>query len=180
MRGESAVIQAMGDYALATSRASILGEQSRALNRENDLKQTQALLTQQKMWRDDRVAERAYHDAQLEAGRAKLLNRRVTVHRAAYQLSPSDLNLATGEINWPAALQGAKYQPARQRMEQLFRQHVSYGDPQPEVVAEIARGTNAIAKALRNDIRTLSREDYLAAQKFLIGLKLEASAKQAA
>jgi hypothetical protein len=180
MRGQSAVIQALGNYELATSQASILGEQSRALNRENDLKQTQALLTQQKMWRDDRVAERAYHDAQLEAGRAKLLNRRVTVHRAAYQLSPSDLNLATGEINWPVALQGAKYQAARQRMEQLVRQFVSYGDPQPDVVAEITRGTNAIAKALRNDIRTLSREDYLAAQKFLIGLKLEASAKAAA
>jgi hypothetical protein len=177
MRGQSAVIQAMGDYELATSQASILFEQSRALNRENDLKQTQALLAQQKMWRDGREAERADYEAKLEAGRAKLINRRATVHRQAYQLSPSDLNLVTGEINWPAALQTAKYQRARERMEELFRQYVSYGDPQPGVVAEIARGTTAMARALRNDIGTMSRADYMTAQKFLLGLKFEANSK---
>jgi hypothetical protein len=177
MRGQSAVIQAMGNYELATSQSSILFEQSRALNRENDLRQTQALLAQQNMWREGREAERAHREEQLEEGRAKLLNRRLTVHRAAYQLSPSDLNLATGKIHWPAALQASKYQAARERMEELVRQHVSYGDPQPAVVAEITRGSNAMAKALRSDIRKLSREDYLAAQKFLLGLKLEVSAK---
>lgn len=180
MRGESAVIQAMGNYALATSQASIMLEQSRALNRENDLKQTQALLAQQAMWRAAREAEREHHDAQLEEGRAKLLNRRATVHRQAYQLSPSDLNMVTGEINWPTALQGTKYKLARERMEELFRQHVSYGEPSHSVTAEISRGTKAMAKALRSDIRSLSREDYMAAQKFLLGLKMEAGAKQAA
>jgi hypothetical protein len=176
MRGEAAVIQALGNYELATSQASILFEQGRALNRENDLKQTQALLTQQQMWRDGRQAERDQREAQLEAGRAKLINRRSAVHRVTYQLSPGDLNVVTGEINWPAALQAAKYRAARGRMEDLFRQYVSYGDPQPGVVAEITRGTKAMAKALRKDISKLSREDYVAAQKFLLGLKFEVSA----
>jgi hypothetical protein len=179
MRGEAAVIQAQGNYELATSQASILFEQSRALNRENDLKQTQALLAQQDMWREGRQAEREYRDAQLEEGRAKLINRRATVLHQTYKLSPTELNMVTGEINWPAALQTAKYQRARERMQELFRQYVSYGDPQPAVVAEITRGTNAMAKALRRDISKLPREDYFAAQKFLLGLKLEATSQQA-
>jgi hypothetical protein len=179
MRGESAVIQAMGNYELAASQASILAEQSRALNRENDLRQTQALHAQQNMWREARAAERTHYEEQLESGRAKLLNRRATVHRQAYQLSPSDLNLATGEINWPAALQTPKYRAARARMEALVRQHISYGDSQPAVVTEITRGSEAMARSLRKDIRTIVPADYLAAQKFLLGLKLEASAKGA-
>jgi hypothetical protein len=176
MRGEAAVIQAMGNYNLATSQASILYEQARAVNRENDLKQTQALHAQQIMWREAREEKREHREEQLEAGRAKLINRRATVHRTAYQLSPNDLNMVTGEINWPAALQGAKYQAARERMEELVRQHVSYGDPQPAVVAEIARGSKAMARALRKDISKLSQADYVVAQKFLRGLEMEASA----
>jgi hypothetical protein len=180
MRGEAAVIQAQGNYELATSQASIMFEQSRALNRENDLKQTEALLAQQNMWREGREAERQHHEAQLEEGRAKLINRRATVLRQAYQLSPSELNMVTGEINWPAALRTAKYQRARERMEELFRQYVSYGDPQPGVAAEITRGTSAMAKALQKEINSMPRDDYFAAQKFLRGLKFEAASQQAA
>jgi hypothetical protein len=177
MRGQSAVIQAMGNYELATSQAGILNQQGRALHRENNLKQTQALLAQRVMWREGREEDRAHREAQLEAGRAKMINRRVTVLRQAYQLSPTDLNLATGEINWPAALQAAKYSAERERMEELFRQYVAYGEPQPGVVAEITRSSKAMARALQKDIRNMAQADYLAAQKFLLGLKLEASAK---
>ena len=65
---------------------------------------------------------------------------------------------------------------ACEQMDELVRQHVSYGDPQPSVVAEITRGSDVMAKAPRSDLRKLSRTDYLAAQKFLLGLKLEVSA----
>jgi hypothetical protein len=173
MRGQSAVIQAMGNYAMSVSQAYLVLEQTRSLNRENDLRQTQALLSQRAMWREGKAAERAFHDAQLEAGRVKLMNRRLTVHRAAYQLLPSELNMVTGEINWPVALQAKKYAAARARIEELVRRHVSYADSEASVVAEIVRGTDAMKRALQREINAVPRADYIAAQKFLRGLKLE-------
>jgi hypothetical protein len=177
LRGKAAVIQAKGNFLLAESQAAILFEQGRALNRENDLKQTEALLAQQAMWREARIAEREEREAQRELGRAKLDARRQTVHKVAYQLSPQDLNVLTGEIRWPAALMAEKFAEQRGRMEQLFRQHVSYGDPQPGVAVEISRLSNVMARSLRSEIRTLEKDEYLTAQKFLIGLKIEASGK---
>ena len=170
MRGQSAVIQAMGNYELATSQASILFEQSRALDRENDLKQTEALLAQQEMWREGREAEREYRDAQLEAGPGEVDQSpgdRAPPGVPAVADRPEHGHGRNQLAGGPAI--GQVSSGRGQRMEELFRQHVSYGDPQPGVVAEITRGTKAMAKALQKDIRTLSREDYVAAQKFLLG-----------
>jgi hypothetical protein len=59
-------------------------------------------------------------------------------------------------------------------MQDLFRQLASYGDAEPSVVAEIARSSAAFARVLRTEIRTLDRDEYMAAQKFLLGLKFAA------
>ncbi len=174
LRGKAAVIHAIGNLQLAESQSAILFEQARSLDRENDLKQTQALHAQQLLWREAREEKRAAFEARLAQGRAKLATRRATVHRAAYQLSPAELNVVTSEIQWPATLEADKFRADRERMQELFRQLVSYGEAQPSVAAEIARVSEALARAVRSDIRTLSPNEYLAAQKFLLGLKLAA------
>lgn len=179
LRGKAAVIHALGNFQLAQSQAAILFEQGRALDRENDLKQTEALLAQQAMWREGRYAKRAEFAARRAAGRAKIEARRQVVHRAAYQLSPAELDRATGEIRWPVALQGSKFSEQRSQMEELMRRHVGYGEAQGDVAAEIVRLSEAMARSLRSKIRTLEESDYLEAQKFLLGLKVEASAKEA-
>src|SRR4051812_14622630 len=51
-RGRAAVIQAYGNYQLDVSQAAVLHQQTRALNRENNLKQTEALHAQEEMWDD--------------------------------------------------------------------------------------------------------------------------------
>jgi hypothetical protein len=173
LRGKAAVIQAQGNFLLSKSQATILFEQARALDRENDLRQTQALLAQHAMWREGRYAERREFEARREAGRAKIEARRQMVHRAAYQLSPEDLNPATGEIRWPVALQSTKFAGEREKLDELMRQHVGYGSSQADVSAEIARLTKDMATSLRSEIRNLAKDEYIAAQKFLLGLKLE-------
>jgi hypothetical protein len=178
LRGKAAVIQALGNFQLAQSQAAILFEQGRALDRENDLKQTQALLAQHAMWREGRYEERAEFNARRAAGRAKIEARHQTVHRAAYQLSPADVDSVTGEIRWPAALMSEKFRAERGRMEELFRQHVGYGDSQSGVSAEIARLSAVMAKSLRSEIRSVPKDEYVAAQKFLLGLKFEVSQVQ--
>jgi hypothetical protein len=176
-RGNAAVIQALGNLQLAESQAQILRQQARALDRDNDLRQTEALHLQQKMWRTAREEARAHRDQRVAAGQAKLAARQVTLYRAAYRVSARELNPVSGRITWPVALRADKYSDSRDRLQELFRQHIGYGDPQPGTAQEIARATDELSRSLRADIATLPRAEYLAAQKFLRGLMFEASAQ---
>jgi hypothetical protein len=173
LRGKAAVIDSLGNFLISQSQAAILFEQARALDRENDLRQTQALHVQQALWREARDANRAYREKRLVEGRAKLAARKVRVHQAVYRLSPSELNPTTGEISWPTALAASKFEADRARLQELVRQSVSYGDSGSDAAAEIAKLTTSLRRGLQKDIRTLDREEYLAAQKFLVALALQ-------
>ena len=162
-RGRAAMIQAWGNFHLSASQALILREQARWIGRENDLK-----------WREARLQFRQERAARKVEGQKKLAERRSTVYREAYQLSADEFEPSTGSINWPLVLQHAAYQQARERVDELFRTHAGYGEPQPTTAAEIARSIEPLVRALQKEMRNLPRNDYLAAQRFLIGLKFEA------
>src|SRR5690348_13771257 len=68
LRGQAAVIDSLGNFEVNDAQAGILREQGRALNRENDLKQTEALLQQKKMWDDARVQARRDREIRLNEG----------------------------------------------------------------------------------------------------------------
>jgi hypothetical protein len=175
LRGRAAVIDAVGNFEVNDAQAGILLQQERALNRDNNLKQTEALHLQKKMWEDARFQARRDREARLAEGRQLLAERRSTVYRDAYQLSASELNSNTGEINWPEALRDSRFEANRVRLEELFRQHVGYGVPRANVAREIARNVDQWSRVLRHEVSSMSREDYLAAQKFLLGLKYGAA-----
>jgi hypothetical protein len=174
LRGKAAVIDAIGGFELNDAQAQILREHARALDRENDLKQTEALHLQKKMWSDARVNARKERLIRATEGQQLLSERRATVYRAAYQLSPAELNLQTGVINWPEALRDAKFETNCDRVDELFRELVGYGGAQPAKAVEVARSLDAFSKILKSEIATMPRDEYLAAQKFLLGLKYAA------
>lgn len=173
-RGKAAVIQAWGNWELDESQSEILREHARALGRENDLKQTQALHVQIGMWNQARIQARDEHEARLAEGQRKVAERSATVYHQTYQLSPMEFDAATGAINWPTVLQDTKYQQVRERVEELFRLQRGYGNPQPGTAKEITRNIESMRRALRNDVSSMPNEDFAAAAKFLVGLKLEA------
>jgi hypothetical protein len=175
LRGRAAVIDALGNFEVNEAQAGILREQGRALDRENDLKQTEALHLQKKMWEDARVQARKAREARSAEGKQLLAERQATVYRDAYQLSAGELNYKTGEITWPATLQDSRFEANRGRLEELFRQHVGYGTPRVNMAREIARSVDQWSRVLRSEVSSISREDYLAAQKFLLGLKYGAA-----
>ena len=176
LRGKAAVIDALGNFEVNDAQAGILREQGRALDRENDLKQTEALLLQKKMWEDARIQARRDRAARSLEGQQILAERRATVYRDAYLLSAEELNIKTGQIAWPEALQDGRFEANRVRLEELFRQHVGYGVPRANVARQIARSIDQWSRVLRSEVSSMSREDYLAAQKFLLGLKYGAEA----
>jgi hypothetical protein len=174
LRGRAAVIDAIGNFEVSDAQAQILREHARSLDRENDLKQTEALHLQKKMWNDARVQARKDHLIRAAEGQQRLAEQRAAVYREAYRLSPNELNLQTGAISWPEALCDDKYQANRDQLQELVRELVSYGGAQPAKAAEVARSVDAFSKALKNEIATMPREEYVAAQKFLLGLKYAA------
>lgn len=175
LRGKAEVIQALGNFQLSESQSRILRQQARWLERENKLKQTEALFTQQKMWDDARVNARVQQRARSVQGQQMLVNRQSTVYRQAYQLASDEFDSATGTITWPVALLADKFAVQRLRIEQLMQQQASYGDPKPAVTSEIARATECVSRDLAGDIRQLPRDQYAAAQKFLTGIKYAAA-----
>src|SRR3954467_3657705 len=124
LRGRAAVIDAVGNFEVNDAQAGILLEQGRSLNRDNNLKQTEALHLQKRMWEDARVQARKDREARLAEGRQLLAERRSTVYRDAYQLWAGELDLKTGEITWPEALNASRFEANRIRLEELLRQHV--------------------------------------------------------
>ena len=167
LRGRAAVIDALGNFEVNDAQAGILREQGRALNRDNNLKQTEALHLQKKMWEDARIQARRDREMRSIEGKQILAERRATVYRDAYLLSAEELNIKTGQIAWPEALQVSRFEANRVRLEELFRQHIA---------REIARSVDQWSLVLRSEVSSMSREDYLAAQKFLLGLKYGAAA----
>lgn len=178
LRGKAAVIDALGNFRLADSQSAILFEQARALDRENDLRQTQALHAQQAMWREARDAERDYNEKRSAEGRAKLASRKAIVHRAAYRLSPAEFDETTGQLNWPKALTASKFGADRERLQECCRRYVGYGERDAATAAEIARLTKQLRHALRSEIGVVEPADYMAAQKFLIALSLQVNELQ--
>jgi hypothetical protein len=59
-------------------------------------------------------------------------------------------------------------------MSELFRQLVSYNDSRSATAAEIAAVIEMWSRELRTQVGSISGKDYLAAQKFLTGLRYTA------
>ncbi len=168
--GKAAVIDSVGRFRVNDAQAAILREQARAFDRENDLAQVQAFHARLEIARTAREAERARRTAKAAAGQQLLQARQTVVHAAAYQLNTNELNLATGEIRWPAVLEAAKFAADRARIEELVVRQARYGADQ-SVAEEIARVSERLSRSLRTEIRVLPRAEYLVAQKFLMGLR---------
>src|SRR5262249_55634622 len=81
LRGKAAVIDAIGSFEVNDAQAAILREHARALDRDNDLKQTEALHLQKKMWNDARIEARKQRQIRAAEGQQILAQRRATVYR---------------------------------------------------------------------------------------------------
>lgn len=174
-RGKAAVIQALGNFHLSKSQSDILRQQARWLDRENDLKQTEALFAQKKLWSDARTASDKARAARRNDGRSVLAERKTTVYSQAYQLSSKELDSSTGTICWPTGLDRPGFDDCRAELGELFQQHFGYGQPEAATADRISHTIENVSRALKADRDTLPRDEYLAAQKFLAGLKYAAA-----
>jgi hypothetical protein len=164
-----------GTDLLNANQARILAEQARELAIENNRNEREAVLEHRQRLAEARMLAREEQEVRVAETRQRLAERRATAHRKAYKLSTSELNPITGAISWPAALQNEGFKANRVLLGDLFTQFVSYRENRAEVANQIAQEIDAWSRALRNEIGTMPREEYLAAQKFLLCLKYAAT-----
>jgi hypothetical protein len=165
LRGQAACIYAAGSYWLSVNQALICQEQARML----------ALANQQR-WIDHCIAMRA----QYEAERLHRIEERRMANEAhwlsryqAYLLTPAELNRFTGELNWPEALRAPEYFGLRTRLDELFRQRAGYTDSPVGCEVELQQCVDSLTKSLKRNVGTMPGPEFLAAHKFLCGLKYE-------
>jgi hypothetical protein len=166
LRGLAGLNYARGSYALCVSQAAILFEEARSLdvyNRRLWVDFYRGHLRRLESERQDRLAIRRFTNE----------TNRLARYKAAYQLSDEELNRTTGEITWPIALQTVEYAKLRSRLDELFRN--LNGDTEDAGVSaeQIAVCVKGLQRGLERNRNSIGREDRLAAQKFLCGLKYE-------
>jgi hypothetical protein len=165
LRGQAQRLHAAGNYWLAVSQALVCREQARAL----------ALANRQR-WVDYRTGMRTRHESERErriAEQRRVNEARRPLKYSVYRLTADQLDQTTGAIAWPTVLRNASYDNPRGRLDELFRDRAGYSKLPIETSAEIARCAQTFRVMLQRDLKSIRRDEYLSAQKFLCGLKYE-------
>jgi hypothetical protein len=89
-----------------------------------------------------------------------------------YLLGPDELDRATGRNAWPELLHAVEYNGRRQRLDALFQARAGSNATKGDEV-EIDRSVERLIRELRRHSRDVDRNEYLATQDFLRGLKYE-------
>jgi hypothetical protein len=158
-QGMADIIRSSGQAAENLSRARINNEEARSKYLDNKLKWTEIY------WQRKRLGE-----AELAKDYAKDRARReqwqeATRGRKPETLSPSQFDAQTGGLEWPDALQGPIYADYRKRIEaELELQATTGTNANAGTIRNIAR---EMQNVLKNHIREMSSNEYIAARKFL-------------
>jgi hypothetical protein len=162
-RGLSHVIRAEGEYNALTARGMIDYETARS-----------QFMANSKAWVDTYYELREQNEARRAARLARERHSPETLAAAARlaipkPLSSESLDPLTGRIEWPEALKAAKYNRPRERLEQLLeiRATISASAAGKQEIVERAR---EMIETLKDDIREMPVNDYIAARKFLDSL----------
>lgn len=162
------VVRSQGAYNAMTSGAMVNVEEARGKYIENQKQWTEVYLMKQR-------AIAAQHSEQKEDARAR--NARIretqgTQSSLPSRLSSSELDPATGHINWPSALMLNAFADQRKEIEGLFASRAHTGTTS-DLSDAVYKKVRAMQDELRNHIRNIVTQDYLDARKFLDRLSLE-------
>lgn len=158
-RGLADVIRSRGQAAENYSRARINNEEARRKYIENKLRWTEIYWQRKRLGEaelaKDHAEDRERRQRWIEANRDRQLE----------TLPPSQFDAETGGIEWPEALQADIYAEYRAQIEEeLERQATSGSTSNSPKIRSLARQMQSV---LKEQIRSMPANDYIAARKFL-------------
>ncbi len=163
LRGWANLVQANGNYLISASQAAILAEQARWLSLDN-----------RQRWVEYRQWLRTVNDTRRQnniAQKRRVNDSRRNARYRVYRLSNQQLDHGTGYIAWPHVLQAREYRDMRMQLDRCFQQCARYGRSNADAEFEINECVAGLQQRLQGRRHKLERDEYVAAQKFLLGLK---------
>ncbi len=167
-RGIADVIRSRGDFNASTSTAAVNFTEARKRAIENAKFYVQTYfevrdINKQQFDAEQRRLRGTPEDwaRYAEAGKPK-------------RLSPSELDVVTGEIRWPMLLTGQELTAYRVELEKAFAERAYHGVMASDSFMRVLRLTEGLVASLKTRIRDVPAEKYVVARRFLESLAYEA------
>ena len=167
MRGMGSLVRSQGQANLDNSAAAINYSAARRNEIENRKIATDTYFEMRQANKDYRAAERRPRPKMedlvryAQAGKPK-------------RLSPSELDIVTGRINWPKLLLSDKFAAERGELEEAFSRRASESTSGVDGYTKIGEATKAMLAELKEQVRQVPPSDYMVAKRFLESLAYEA------
>ncbi len=168
LRGWADLWRAAGSFNYDSSLAAINQQEAYSRHLENKQKYAETYFNMRNLNREYRDAARRPRPTMSEL---KQYARDAAPERlSAYELQPE-----TGQVAWPAALQGPQYAEQRSAIESAFAQrsvlNSGIGSSSQQVVTSQSASMQA---QLKSELHEMPPMEYVAAKKFLTSLSYEA------
>jgi hypothetical protein len=162
----SEVIRSRGEAAESASRAINNYEDARSKYIDNKYKWTQTYWERKRLGQAEQAKDRA---KALETRDRRMALRKP---KTPPRLSPSQLDPATGKLSWPEVLTDDQYVTGRTKLDELFLLW-AHTSTTTGLARDIRETTDEMKSQLKNNIRQLRPDEYIAARKFLDALAYE-------
>ena len=165
-RGMADVVRSQGEANLNNSAAAINATVARSNQIQNRAAWTSTYFDMRAENRARRAAER-----RPRATMADLV--RYAQAGKPKQLSPSELDVVTGAVYWPAFLKGEDYAKSRAELEAVYARRSSSGAVSAADYVKVRGVTNTMLAQLKGQIKEIPPAQYTVAKKFLQSLAYE-------
>lgn len=168
LRGQAAMIEASGEASLYRSLAAKNYQDAYKQSLENRLLRTEVYFTRKEMAKE-------YNSKNVEKPRDAEEVKRLARLAAPKRLSPEQFDPLTARLNWPHVLRRGEYDPVRQKIDTLMSQRTpdDSGDGSP-THTKIRQAVDFMKLLLRENMETVTPQQYANAKAFLVSLEYEA------
>lgn len=160
MDGMANVISAKGNYNLSTSAAAVNMTQAQSNEMQNHMQYENTYFQMQK-------TNQAYRKAQAGPRPTEEQLVRLAREQAPKAVSPSEVNPASGKINWPNVLLEDQFAADRATLEQFSAMKAAHGSLSISDEMAARKTIESMFADLKKQIRVVPPEDYLASRTFL-------------
>lgn len=168
MRGQAAVLSAVGDLTYMDSLAAVNYQEAYKRAIENSVAITKAYFEK----REIREEFMKKYGPKPFVGEAR---KRAIEAYMPRRLSASEYNAETGAISWPHILRQERYLPLKEQIDQVFAARSVENSGNGSVThRKISQLCDMLGMLLRENISTVTPDQYIAAKEFLRSVELEA------
>ena len=163
LQGTAQVINAAAQYNQATSAAAVNMAQAQSIAMRNQVQGAQTFWDMRALGSQERERERGPRATPEEFARR--------AHAAAPRaLSPGQMDLVTGVLYWPAALQGADFKAQRVVLDEYAVKWAKYGALDYDGKSQVRDSVTSMFAALKAQIASIPPQDYVESRAFLASL----------